>query len=327
MNRQQHLVMNKDVLLLTAGIALALSSCSTTRHTAHYESVDTKVYNLTVADMDVSTARVSKTTSWNWNPLNTVSLAVEKNNTSAEILEEAGADVLVEPQYVVKRRGLFRGGSVTVSGYPAKYKGFRSMTMEDATMIGLAEGKVYDVASAPVVTAAKRVTVADIKPSKPKYVRQFIDLIGGGAFADRTPQHFSNCSNADVGFMWGIHGRKWGGYVKGGASVQTGDSKGSPQELWQLTIGAIKTLSSNMNAFFGLGVGESFGYYEESINGYYWGDYRCLHERVIAVPVEFGFQWTLNHFNMLAGVNVSVLTNTKVNNVNVGPFVGVGYSF
>ena len=70
--------MKTSLIILAAGAALALSSCASVQYTASSVKVDSEVYNLTVADMDVSTQKVSKTTSWKWNPLNTVSVASKK---------------------------------------------------------------------------------------------------------------------------------------------------------------------------------------------------------------------------------------------------------
>ena len=128
------------IMILAAGVGLALSSCSTIQHTSQTAGVDTNVYNLTVADMNVAKQKQTMTTEWKWNPLSTVSLKAQKETATAELLKEANADVLVEPQYIVKRRGLFRGGSLTVTGYPATYSNFRNMTPEDAEKIAKING-------------------------------------------------------------------------------------------------------------------------------------------------------------------------------------------
>jgi len=129
----------KYLLTLVAG--LALCSCSSIKHTAAVAPVETKVVNFTVADVDVRTERITKTTSWNYNPFCPVSIETIKTNTTAEMLREVGADVLMEPQYIVKKRGFLRGGSVTVTGFPATYSNFHKMTPEEAKVFNAANVK------------------------------------------------------------------------------------------------------------------------------------------------------------------------------------------
>lgn len=115
--------------------ACMITSCSSIKNTADVTPVVNSIVNFTVADMTVQPTRVSKTYSWSYNPFRHVSISTIKSNLEAELLNEAGADVLVEPQYIVKKGGLFRGGSVTVIGYPAKYSNFHKMTPEEAEVV------------------------------------------------------------------------------------------------------------------------------------------------------------------------------------------------
>lgn len=108
-------------------------SCSTVRKSAQLVDVMPQVASYpAVADLHVSSERVSKTVSWKWNPFNTTSLATRKGNLKADIIREAQADILVEPEYVQHTTwGNLGGGSLTVSGYPAKLDNFRNATPED----------------------------------------------------------------------------------------------------------------------------------------------------------------------------------------------------
>lgn len=321
--------MKTKLLILTLGAALALSSCSTVQYTASTVKVDAKIQSLTVADMDVSPEKVTKTTSWKWNPLSTVSLAVEKDNTTAQLLDEAGADVLVEPQYIVKRRGIFRGGSVTVTGFPAKYKSFRPMTAADAEMLSLANGsaptyvcggqQIIGAGNSPKVRKVKTARRTSLFSEKPRS-HKFIDIIGGGAFSTEN----SDCQNGDFGLMFGKYGQRWGWYVKGIFSTNTGGDTEDDSKGGYATFGAIKTITNNFNVFAGVGLGAGIGYEYEyyRYGGYYYT------ESVFSVPLEIGFQWNVSHFNLLAGVNFNILTDTSYDNAaNIGPFVGIGYTF
>lgn len=79
-----------------------------------------------LGDLDVSSQKISYT----YTPSKEVSSAGLDNCISAAVLEalaaNGGGDVLVETQTAVVERGFFNKiKSVTVSGYPARYKNFR----------------------------------------------------------------------------------------------------------------------------------------------------------------------------------------------------------
>lgn len=162
-------------LTLATIALLALSSCSTISHTSEQLYVESKVVSVTVADMNVQPQRVEHTTSWKWNPFRVVSVSGEKDKATGELLKELKADVLVEPQYIVKRRGIFRGGSVTVSGYPATYHNFRPMTEQDATTIATLDGRL-NCGGAVINTSAP---IGVFKESKPGFFKRMVFKVKG----------------------------------------------------------------------------------------------------------------------------------------------------
>lgn len=125
----------KAKILGCALVAMALCSCSTIRHTSTAVTVESKVASFTVADLDVSSQKITKTLSWDFNPFKPTNIGEKKTNCTALMLQEAGADVLIEPEYIVERRGFLQGGSVTVIGFPAKFKNFHTMTAEEAQIL------------------------------------------------------------------------------------------------------------------------------------------------------------------------------------------------
>lgn len=127
--------MKLKTILTSCVIAVMACSCSTVRHTASYTDVSNKVVSFTVADLQVQKQKASMTYSWSYNPFKRVSISTIKENVTAEILQERNADVLLEPQYIVHKRGFLRGGSVTVIGIPAKYTDFHTMTPQEAKMV------------------------------------------------------------------------------------------------------------------------------------------------------------------------------------------------
>lgn len=319
--------MNRS-MFLAAGFVLALSSCSTIQHTSQVADVDTQVYNLTVADMNVSKQKQTVTTDWKWNPLTTVSLSAQKETATALLLNEAKADVLVEPQYIVKRRGLFRGGSLTVTGYPATYSNFRSMTTEDAEKLAKVNGKDGGVAVAyPVINTSANKFVKKIKKVKVQGERparhQFVSLLGGPMI---DAEGYLNIGY-NLGAMYGNYGRSWGWYGK--VSIvnaeyeyyHRGNDHSYSQTTALVTVGAVKTLSSNFSCLFGLGFG-----------GYLMGDEQDAQyaddgiKAEAALPVELGFQWHKGHFNVMAGVTFAAPLAGDGSG-NFSPFVGVGYNF
>lgn len=112
-----------------------LASCSSIKHTADTECVKNTITTFTVADLNVNPQKHSLTTNWGFNPFRRVSVSLLKENTEAKLINITDADILIEPQYIVEKRGFLRGGSVTVTGYPAKYENFHKMTMEEAEIV------------------------------------------------------------------------------------------------------------------------------------------------------------------------------------------------
>lgn len=315
-------------LLIGFGLAVAASSCSTISHTSQMAPVDAQVYNLTVADMDVSKNKVSTTVEWKWTPLSSVSIEAQKDNATAELLKEADADVVVEPQYTVKRRGLFRGGSLTVTGYPAKYRNFRAMTPADADMVAALNGNV--AVTYPIIGTSNRHAVKP-KRKQPKVDKdakvggKLLNLVGGLIFA---PSSDSD-TGGQVGLMYGKYGRRWGWYIKGVYMRCSGDRYDWSNETIgshtyngaMLSFGVIKTINRRWNVFLGTGFGTAFST-DDSYNNRIDFDYYP------SVPVETGVQWILGSLNVMAGVNVSTIVGSDVDSkCNVNPFVGIGFTF
>lgn len=130
-------------------VTLMLSSCSTIKKTSDTAEINTPVSTYpTVADLNVVPQRVSKTVTWKWNPLNSISLSTRQANATAELILETGADVLLEPQYITTTSWLnILGGSLTVTGYPASFENFRKATpadLEALRAVRTVDGKCHD---------------------------------------------------------------------------------------------------------------------------------------------------------------------------------------
>lgn len=319
--------MNIKIISAAVLATLALSSCSTISHTASTVGVDTKVFSLTVADMNVAKEKVSATAEWSWNPLSNVSLKEQKKSAEARLLKESGADVLVEPRYEVKRRGFMRGGSVTVSGYPATYANFRRMTESDAQTVATLDGtmRMVDPVIGTTWSAPKGRKVK--APKKPKVKgltfgekefngRKFVALVGG-PLIDVDDTHFKTSTSA--GAMYGSYGSRWGWYGKFQYQNVKGCSNSGYVNGFALTFGAIKTISHNVNVLLGTGI--STGYDRDE-----WGDDSEIEIGSFALPIDLMFQWSKGSFTLLGGC-MAQITLGDVRTVHLTPTIGIGYNF
>lgn len=93
-------------------------------------NVETTITAVSAAELEIGETRVSKTSTWGPKFLSPTSLEQRKANLIVELCNEVGADVLVDPQFTYSKR-IFGGGKLTLYGYPAKYKNFRSMTEQE----------------------------------------------------------------------------------------------------------------------------------------------------------------------------------------------------
>ena len=144
--------MRIGLIIAAAGAVAALSSCSTVSHTAYTATPETMILNMTVADLDVKPEKVTATTSWSWNPFKTNKS--RKQTAEYEALKASGGDLLIEPVYEFVDGGWFRGGSVTVTGYPANYVNFRPLTQAEADVIATLRGDKVAVATPYMKTTA-----------------------------------------------------------------------------------------------------------------------------------------------------------------------------
>ena len=122
----------KKNLFFAAIAAMVITSCTTTIKTATTTELPADLLSATVADLDVSSTRISYTMT----PSKEVARAGLGNAKRAAIMEalqkyNKDADILVEPEFVVSMKNNFfskKITSITVTGRPAKYKGFHSLS-------------------------------------------------------------------------------------------------------------------------------------------------------------------------------------------------------
>ena len=133
--------MDTHIYKAICGIAcLAAASCTTVRTTSDTAAVNAQLEAVAVADLDVQPQRKVSTVEWPWSPFAFAQPKLEerRSNLVAKIVEESGADVLVEPAETFKKKS-FGKRTLTISGYPAKLTDFRTPTKLDSCAIRIAE--------------------------------------------------------------------------------------------------------------------------------------------------------------------------------------------
>lgn len=127
----------KKLILALFVAAFTMTSCSTSFKTAKQGQVKPKLTSAVIGDLDVSNQKITYT----YVPTKSVRRAGYENvkaTAISEALKQYGdADVLVETrEATVVRYGIFGGvfkgkiKSITVTGYPAKYKSFHEVDHE-----------------------------------------------------------------------------------------------------------------------------------------------------------------------------------------------------
>jgi hypothetical protein len=118
-------------IFMCLGAAVLIVSCTTTTKTAKTVDSPASLLSATVADLDVSSERITYTMVPSAE-IRRGGVANVKRAAEQEALQNNGnADVLVDAEYVVSKTSYFIFGSkvnsITVSGRPAKYKNFHSL--------------------------------------------------------------------------------------------------------------------------------------------------------------------------------------------------------
>ena len=92
--------------------------------------IENRILAVAGADIAIETHRVSKSTSWAFNFISPQDLEQRKTNLLNTLSREVGADVIIDPQFTYSKR-LLGGGKLTVSGYPARYTNFRTLSQPE----------------------------------------------------------------------------------------------------------------------------------------------------------------------------------------------------
>ena len=117
--------------LLSISALVSCSSMKSTTNTAISLSIfgSGVIQKPVIVELDVKQARVTATVTGKLGS----NIEVLKASAVSQAVKNAGADVLVEPTYnIVSQRGV---STVTVTGFPATYKNFRDIKIEDVPLI------------------------------------------------------------------------------------------------------------------------------------------------------------------------------------------------
>lgn len=132
------------VFLLIASLGFA--SCKTLKKaTSVTQHIDVNINQYpTMVDLSVSPQKVEKTIIWDYSlfQIGQPSFEDRKGNLIADIVKENAADVLLEEQSIYTKIP-FGKRTLTITGYPAKYKNFRKADKEDLQALEIMNSRVF----------------------------------------------------------------------------------------------------------------------------------------------------------------------------------------
>lgn len=321
---------------LTFIALIAATSCSTLSHEATTAKVDAKIVSMTVGDMKVSKEKASATAEWKWTPFNAIKPSEIQLTATAKLLKETNSDVIVEPMVEITRRGLFRGGSVTVTGYPATYTGFHPMTGTEAN--AYATSRLCPTASATYVAP----TAGKPGKAKPARVRKERKPFQNGSFLNVTIG--VNINRYDetptIGLKYGHYCKNhWGWYVRAnldpakGCGVQHVDMDGeicnkSHRKFGgSAGAGALYAFSNKFGIFAGAGFGASIiGSYHRNYSSDTCTSLSTGYS-VFTIPFEAGLDFRFGIVNLMAGYRYHVMPEEGTDYYSSTVFFGLGINF
>lgn len=203
-------------MTVAAVFAAALfSSCTATYKTRTAKTVEISnsiIQMPTVVDLEVDTMVVKRDTVWTStlfkNPGQPLKSQIK--TVTAALLESAGADVLVQPSvsHDVTYHNIIKSThTLSVSGFPARYGRFRTMTADDAAVIDILAGNKREqhtmiadyrtaIPQAPAAAGSIGKLSKPIKPVyKPKVKRQKVED------PNRYQRKTGYCGMVDIGWI------------------------------------------------------------------------------------------------------------------------------
>lgn len=142
--------MKKIILFAVIALGACLSSCKSpvsmySTRTARSEVMPIQTWNAwTTADLEVSDIKVRLTVEAPLNDNLMINETQLRENAIGELLEKYNADVLINPLFKTDYRD-GRLSSVTVSGYPARHRNFRTISFEEQTKYMVEKEKAVNV--------------------------------------------------------------------------------------------------------------------------------------------------------------------------------------
>lgn len=128
--------MKKTMIAIAACGMIMMSSCTTVKKSATTVDVVNGIYQYpTVADVDVLD-KVQSEMVWSFRPfhIGEPSESTAKGNLISDVLKQADADILLEPNFSFTKTS-YGERSLVVTGFPAKYKNFRKASESDLNAI------------------------------------------------------------------------------------------------------------------------------------------------------------------------------------------------
>lgn len=158
------------------GSVVLLSSCALTQAAVQTTQIDTPIVSTTIASLDVSEKPISYTYVPTKAEAKSMTLAQLEQNAIFKALQSVGADEMVKTSFYLEgKTRLFwrvRGpkiASITVSGYPAKFKNFREPDSKDRENID----SMYDTTPAMRLKSVTSASSEDSNSSVASKLKNF----------------------------------------------------------------------------------------------------------------------------------------------------------
>ena len=136
--------MKKFLFAAAIAATMGLASCNVVSNSAYTQVVDTQMYNRSVADLVVSDQVITYTYTVDKAHARGGEKSAKAAAVSAALKANGGGDLIVNPQFEVKKRKNLCGTKVTevtVTGHPATYKHIHPMTQQEADILTQLKGR------------------------------------------------------------------------------------------------------------------------------------------------------------------------------------------
>ena len=132
------------MVAVSVAAMLGMNSCTSISNSAYTKVVDSSISNRSYADLEVSNKVITYKYEVDWAHSRAGEKSCKAAAVSAALQANGGGDLIVNPQFEVKKHRKFFGKKieyVIVTGHVATYKNVHPMTQPEADLIMSLKGK------------------------------------------------------------------------------------------------------------------------------------------------------------------------------------------